>query len=148
MNTEHPGNNIDDNVDNEIYEYLKPLNHKSFYLFAGAGSGKTRSLVNVLKLFKKEYGINYKLHRKKIGIITYTNAAADEISRRMEHDSIFQVSTIHSFCWELIKNLNNDIKAWLKQDLHADLVDLNDAQSKSRDLSNKTSVDRAMKIES
>lgn len=141
-------NNIDDSVDQEIYECFTPSQPKSFFLFAGAGSGKTRSLVNVLEKFKKEHGSNYRLYRQKIGIITYTNAAADEISHRLEHDPIFKVSTIHSFAWELIKNLNNDIRNWLKTNLQVEISELREAQSKSRDLKNKTSVDRARKIES
>jgi len=141
-------NNIDDSVDQEIYECFTPAHPKSFFLFAGAGSGKTRSLVNVLEKFKKEHGASYRLYRQKIGIITYTNAAADEISHRLAHDPIFRVSTIHSFAWELIKNLNKDIKEWLKKNLQGEISELKEAQSKSRDLKNKTSVDRARKIES
>jgi len=141
-------NNIDDSVDQEIYDCFTPNQPKSFFLFAGAGSGKTRSLVNVLEKFKKEQGASYRLYRQKIGIITYTNAAADEISHRLEHDPIFKVSTIHSFAWELIKNLNKDIKDWLKKNLQAEILELKEAQSKSKDLKNKTSVDRARKIES
>jgi len=101
-------NDIDNNVDEQIYECLKLESPKSFFLFAGAGSGKTRSLVNVLDKFKDEYGKRFRLERKKIAIITYTNAAANEIIHRLKHDSIFQVSTIHSFAWDIIKNFNHD----------------------------------------
>lgn len=37
--------NLDDPVDNQIAEYLDPAKPQSFFLYAGAGSGKTRSLV-------------------------------------------------------------------------------------------------------
>ncbi len=141
-------NNIDDNVNNEIYDCLNPSNPKSFFLFAGAGSGKTRSLVNVLSRFKTQFGKGYKISKRKIGIITYTNAAADEIKSRLEHDGIFYVSTIHSFAWELIKHLTPDIKMWLLNNLNSEISELKEAQSKSRDVSNKTSIDRARKIES
>lgn len=141
-------NTVDDHVDDIIFNCLNPKQPKSFFLFAGAGSGKTRSLVNVLGRFKKEYGGDFKLYRQKIGIITYTNAAADEINRRLQYETIFQVSTIHSFSWELIKNFTKDIKDWLKINLQADIAELNEAQSKSRDPKNKTSIDRARKIES
>lgn len=102
-------NNIDAPVDDEIYESIKPSSAKSFFLFAGAGSGKTRTLVNVLERFKEEFGKNYKLRNKRIAIITYTNAAADEISHRLKYSSIFNVSTIHSFCWGIIKNFTSNI---------------------------------------
>jgi DNA helicase-2/ATP-dependent DNA helicase PcrA len=148
MSKELLNNNADDNIDSQIYECFNPKNPKSFFLFAGAGSGKTRSLVNVLSRFKKEHGRNYKLYNKKVAIITYTNAAANEIKHRLEYDSIFHVSTIHSFAWELIKTFTTDIKIWLKENLSVEISELNDAQSKSKDLGNKTSIDRARKIES
>lgn len=141
-------NSIDDNVDFEIYDCINPSSPKSFFLFAGAGSGKTRSLVNVLSKFKTQFGKGYRLNKRKIGIITYTNAAADEIKSRLEHDEIFHVSTIHSFAWDLIKYLTSDIKLWLLSNLNSEILELKEAQSKSRDLSNKTSIDRARKIES
>lgn len=141
-------NNMDNHVDEEIYACLNPNQPKSFFLFAGAGSGKTSSLVNVLREFKKEYGHNYRLYRQRIAIVTYTNAATNEIKHRLEFDPIFEVSTIHSFAWELIKHYTHDIKIWLKEDLEADLIKLQGEQARSRDLNNKSSVDRARKIES
>ena len=59
-------NEIDAPVDDVIYESIKPSSHQSFFLFAGAGSGKTRTLVNVLARFKEEFGQEYKLRNKKI----------------------------------------------------------------------------------
>lgn len=141
-------NEIDAPVDDVIYESIKPSAPQSFFLFAGAGSGKTRTLVNVLARFKEEFGQEYKLRNKRIAIITYTNAAANEITDRLEYSSIFNVSTIHSFCWELIKNFTSDIKSWLKDSLSVEIVELDAQQSKSKDLTNKTSVGRAKKIES
>jgi len=141
-------NNIDNGVDSILFDCLKVESPKSFFLFAGAGSGKTRSLVNVLKEFEKEYGKQFRLERKKIAIITYTNAAADEITHRSEHSSIFHVSTIHSFAWDLIKNFNYDIKLWIKSNLKDEISKLEEKQGKSKNLQNKTSLDRAKKISS
>lgn len=141
-------NAIDDNVDEEIYTCINPGSPKSFFLFAGAGSGKTRSLVNVLERFKNEFGKKFRLHRKKIAIITYTNAASDEIIRRLEFDSIFSVSTIHSFAWETIKYYTSDIREWLRKSLSVEITGIAAEQSKSRDLGNKTSLERAAKIKS
>ena len=45
-------NCLDDKVDEELLACLNLQNPKSFFLFAGAGSGKTRSLVNVLEQIK------------------------------------------------------------------------------------------------
>lgn len=148
MSSQTQNNDIDKHVDNEIHDCLNLNNPKSFFLFAGAGSGKTRTLVNVLKEFKKNHGKEFRLNRKKVAIITYTNAASDEIKNRLEFDSIFSVSTIHSFAWELIQPFVNDIKIWLSNELSNEILKLEDEQSRSRDLKNKTSIDRARKIES
>lgn len=139
-------NDIDKHVDEEIYECLRVEKPKSFFLFAGAGSGKTRTLVNVLTDFKAEYGKRLRLQRKKVAVITYTNAACDEIIHRLDYDPIFQVSTIHSFAWDLIKNFTPDIKTWVVTNLKEEIAKLEDEQSRSRDLKNKTSVARAKSI--
>lgn len=141
-------NDIDNHVDKQIIDCINPSDPKSFFLFAGAGSGKTRSLVNALKEFKKLYGDQFRLKRQRVAIITYTNAAAGEITHRLDSDPIFQVSTIHSFAWILIKPYSKDIKIWLKQSLVDDISALKEEQGKSRNLKNKTSIDRAKKIES
>jgi len=147
MSKETMNNNVDDGIDSQIYECFNQKNPKSFFLFAGAGSGKTRSLVNVLTEFKKNYGSQYKLFNRKVAIITYTNAAADEIKHRLEYDSIFYVSTIHSFAWKLISPYNKDIKDWLRIELPKSIDKLNLALSKSKNLNNKTSIDNAKKKE-
>lgn len=148
MSTTSTNNNIDDSVDVVISQCLNPREPKSFFLFAGAGSGKTKSLVQALTKFKKDYGEGFMLKNQRIAIITYTNAAADEIKHRLKFDSIFYVSTIHSFAWELIRSLTSDIRLFLESKLKEDVEKLEEAQSKSRDLTNKTSIDRARKIES
>jgi DNA helicase-2/ATP-dependent DNA helicase PcrA len=140
------GNNVDDNVDIQISECLNPKSPKSFFLFAGAGSGKTRSLVAALTDFKTNHGNKFILNNQKIAIITYTNAAADEIKQRLMFDPIFYVSTIHSYAWELIQLFTSDIKSYVQTKLIEDIKDLELAQSKSRNLQNKTSIDRARKI--
>lgn len=140
------GNNVDDNVDIQISECLNPKSPKSFFLFAGAGSGKTRSLVAALTDFKTNHGNKFILNNQKIAIITYTNAAADEIKQRLMFDQIFYVSTIHSYAWELIQLFTLDIKSYVQTKLIEDIKDLELAQSKSKNLQNKTSIDRARKI--
>lgn len=141
-------NNIDASVDDEIYGCLNPDNPKSFFLFAGAGSGKTGSLVKVLKRFKEQYGNRFRLTRQQVAVITYTNAACDEILNRLEYDPIFSVSTIHSFAWELIKYFTHDIREWLINNLQTEIAELEEAQGKSKNLNNITSLERAAKIQS
>lgn len=141
-------NNFDDHIDEEIFDCLNLDEPKSFFLFAGAGSGKTRSLVEVLKRIKKESGRRLRLKRQKVAVITYTNAACDEIKYRLDYDTTFAVSTIHSFAWELIQTFTQDISKWLESKLREEATVLEEQQSRSRDLNNKSSIDRARKIES
>lgn len=119
-------------VDVEIYACLNLDSPKSFFLFAGAGSGKTRSLVNVLQKFKTENLQRLRLTGQKVAVITYTNAACDEIKRRLEFDPFFAVSTIHSFAWELIKNFHTDIGLWKKQRIEKEIFDLWLKQGKTK----------------
>src|SRR5699024_9015021 len=101
-------------------------------MFAGAGSGKTRSLINTLEYLDTQKGAYLMEHGKQVAVITYTNAACDEIERRLQYKSIFSVSTIHSFLWELIKNFQTDIKKWLTTSLQSDIDDLMSKQTKAR----------------
>ena len=78
-------NHVDDHVDVEIQECLSSDPPKSFFMFAGAGSGKTRSLINTLEYLDKEKGHYLAERGKQIAVITYTNAACDEIGRRLQY---------------------------------------------------------------
>jgi len=134
-------------VDEEIYSCLDLDNPKSFFLFAGAGSGKTRSLVEALKRFRKNNIVRLKKNGQKIAVITYTNAACNEIKSRLEFDLAFHVSTIHSFSWDMINPYTHDIRNWLAANLEAEIADLTDKQSRARSTTTKTYKDRARKIE-
>lgn len=135
-------------VDDEILGCLDIESPKSFFLFAGAGSGKTRSLVNVLRRLRTDNGERLRLHRQKVAVITYTNAACNEIIHRLGYDELFSVSTIHSFIWELIKPFQQDIREWLRSNLKAELDELASQQAKSKSQANKTYIERAGKIKS
>ncbi|MCO7229394.1 ATP-dependent helicase [Halomonas sp. CnH100-B] len=134
-------------VDDEIYSCLDLDKPKSFFLFAGAGSGKTRSLVEVLKRFRVNNIHRLRANAQQVAIITYTNAACDEIKRRLEFDPAFSVSTIHSFAWELVKSHTTDIKNFLRVRLQKDIYELELAQSKGRSGS-KAAEDRPRQIAS
>jgi DNA helicase-2/ATP-dependent DNA helicase PcrA len=137
-------NMIDNHVDEEIADCLRLENPKSFFLFAGAGSGKTRSLVTVLNRICSEQGNDLRVKGKKVAVITFTNAACDEIQRRLNFNPLVDVSTIHSFVWDLIQGYNLDIKSWVTGTLKQDLIDLEDAQAKGR--AGKAQQDRARSI--
>lgn len=83
---------------------------QSFLLDAGAGSGKTYSLVKALNYIRG--GVRSELVRnsQKVACITFTNVAKDEIIERTEHDPLFVVSTIHDFLWSVIKTFQKELK--------------------------------------
>ena len=138
---------FDDGADAQIRACLNPSAPKSFFLYASAGSGKTRSLKNALDMFRTEHGELFRRLGKKIVVITYTNAAADEIAERVGEDPLFPISTIHSFCWRHIETYHNDIQAWLLKTLPADLAELYDKQAKGR-ANTKAAMDRERAITS
>lgn len=123
----------------EIYGCIKNLhNLKSFFLFAGAGSGKTHSLVRILQKYKKDYSQNLQFFNKQIAIITYTNAACDEIKARLDYDDTFLVSTIHSFVWDLVKPYQKDIKKWVIENISNEITELEDKINKTKNKTTKT----------
>lgn len=123
---------VDDHVDDEIATCLSIEEPRSFFLFAGAGSGKTRSLVTALDYIRATNGERLRLGRRQIGVITYTNAACDEITRRLNYDLLFSVSTIHSFVWDLIRGFNSNIRNWLDINLKEEIRELQDQTRKGR----------------
>jgi DNA helicase-2/ATP-dependent DNA helicase PcrA len=79
-------------------------NRQNFRLEAGAGAGKTFSLVKALKLIIDEQDETLQRRSQKVACITYTNVATDEIISRTDGHPVIYASTIHAFCWDLIKN--------------------------------------------
>jgi ATP-dependent DNA helicase UvrD/PcrA len=76
---------------------------------ASPGSGKTRTLV-ARAMYKLEDIPKF----KTIALITYTNAAADEISSRLINQNNIFVGTIHRFCLEFILRPYSWIYNWNK----------------------------------
>lgn len=125
-------NEIDAPVDAEIRKCLDLAAPQSFFLFAGAGSGKTRSLVSALQYVRDTFGDALRGRGQRVAVITYTNAASEEIKRRLAFDTTIDVSTIHSFAWSLIDGLNRDIREWLRTAIAADIVQLQADEAKGR----------------
>ena len=140
-------NDIDDHVDAEIAECLDLSAPKSFFLFAGAGSGKTRSLISALQHIQRTSSDRLRAKGQRIAVITYTNAASEEIKRRLLFDPLIDVRTIHSFAWSLIDGLNHDIREWLRVALVEDLATLRADEAKGRK-GTKASATRLSSIES
>lgn len=84
-------------------DILQCIHEKKSWVFdAGAGAGKTYTLVQTLKLVIKQKGQNLKIHNQKILCITYTNIAANEIKERLGSTTLIDVSTIHDCVWGII----------------------------------------------
>lgn len=143
----NPDDLFDSKADEMIAKCVTDTPPTSFFLFAGAGSGKTRSLVECLEVVKSELGAQFSLNGRRVGVITFTNKACDEIKSRLKYDKLFEVSTIHSFAWSLIKGLNHDIRGWLETNLKSKLVELEEKERKGRP-GTKASNDRINAIAS
>ena len=83
---------------------------RNFRLEAGAGAGKTYSLVKALQRIIDEEGSQLIRRHQRVACITYTNVATDEITKRTDGHPVVQASTIHSFCWELSKNFQSILR--------------------------------------
>lgn len=120
---------------------------KSFFLYAGAGSGKTHSLVEAIREFKSRERERLTFEGRRIAVITYTNAACDEVLRRLEFDPLVEVSTIHAFAWRLIQGFDNEIREWLRIKLSQDIEKIEGELARSRG-DNKTSRANRRKLQS
>lgn len=88
----------------EVQEILQSIDDgRNFLLSGGAGSGKTYSLVNVIRQVIAENPT------AKVACMTYTNAAVKEIEERVNHKNL-NVSTIHDFLWDNIKHFQKELK--------------------------------------
>jgi len=88
----------------EVQEILQSIDDgRNFLLSGGAGSGKTYSLVNVIRQVIAENPT------EKVACMTYTNAAVKEIEERVNHKNL-NVSTIHDFLWNNIKHFQKELK--------------------------------------
>ncbi|ANO49350.1 ATP-dependent DNA helicase UvrD [Flavobacterium columnare] len=88
----------------EVFQILQHIDNRNHFLLSGgAGSGKTYSLVSIIRQILEEQPT------AQIACITYTNAAVKEIEERVNHKKL-KVSTIHDFLWDCIKNFQRELK--------------------------------------
>ena len=91
-------------LESEVQEIFKSIDDgRNFLLSGGAGSGKTYSLVSVIRQVIAENPT------VKVACMTYTNAAVKEIEERVNHKNL-NVSTIHDFLWDNIKHFQKELK--------------------------------------
>ena len=109
----------DGGIVDDICALFTATEPKSFFLFAGAGSGKTRTLVEVLRRLtglvpEHEAGGAFAARLREgartIGVITYTNNAVAVIKGRLGVNPLVSVATIHTFAWQLVQGFDDDIR--------------------------------------
>ncbi len=93
---------------------FKCLNEgRSFLLEAGAGAGKTYSLVEALRFLIKRDAIRLPQRHQRIACITFTNVAKDEIESRTDRNPLIYCDTVHAFCWSLISGFQKQLREQL-----------------------------------
>lgn len=132
-------------ADELIATYLTLDKPQSFFLSAGAGSGKTWSLVAALNTVRRTRGKRLLENGQRVAVITYTKAASEEIRGRLGNASIADVSTLHSFAWSLLSGFDEDIRLWLRDHLEVKLRELVLKESMGKATS-KASIERRLKI--
>jgi len=90
-----------------LNEFQQIMEHiakgENFLLSGGAGSGKTYSLVEVIRQVIEDNPTS------KVACMTYTNAAVKQIEERVNHNNL-NVTTIHDFLWDNIKHFQKELK--------------------------------------
>jgi DNA helicase II / ATP-dependent DNA helicase PcrA len=106
-------NQPDTPADEQLRKCLDQSPTNSFIMKAGAGSGKTTSLVKALAHLARLRGPRLRQKGQQIACITYTEVAVGEISGDVGNAPLFHVSTIHSFLWNIVRPFTNDIREWV-----------------------------------
>lgn len=109
---------IEGNIE-ELDEFQQIMDHikngDNFLLSGGAGSGKTYTLVQVIKKVIEDFPSS------KVACMTYTNAAVKEIEERVNHKNL-NITTIHDFLWDNIKHFQKELKLSLIALANDDLI--------------------------
>ena len=105
---------IETAADKEVWACLDE--HQSFALIAGAGSGKTSSLVDALERIRELQGRSLRQNGQRVACITYTKRAVQVITTRLGFDDLYLVSTLHSFLWDQVGRFQDDIRQAIKLD--------------------------------
>ncbi len=117
-------NKPDTPADVQLRSCLTGAEKRNFTMVAGAGSGKTTSLVKALNATIRSQGALLKRKRQRIACITYTEIAAGEIWADVGNNPLVHVSTIHSFLWSIARSFQSDIKIWVIRRIGEKIADL------------------------
>lgn len=108
------GKRIETDADQQVRACL--AEKRSFALIAGAGSGKTSSLVDALTLIRETDGKILRRNGQRVACITYTKRAVEVIQERLGFDELYFVSTLHSFLWGQLAGFQEEIRRVLIAD--------------------------------
>ena len=103
----------DTDADIELRANLDREPPSCFVMVAGAGSGKTTSLVKALAHLTRTRALALRRRGQKVACITYTEVAVGEIWSDVGNDALFHVSTIHSFLWTVVHPFQEDLRQWV-----------------------------------
>jgi DNA helicase II / ATP-dependent DNA helicase PcrA len=114
-------------ADIELRKCLVAPERRSFIMVAGAGSGKTTSLIKALVTVVSAHSGTLRRRRQRVACITYTEVAAGEIWADVGNDPLVHVSTIHSFLWTIARTFQADIRTWAERRTDERIADLETA---------------------
>lgn len=110
-------------TDTALHERLAGDGNRHFVMVAGAGSGKTTSLVKALAQIERTQGPALRRNGQQVACITYTEVAVEEIRGDVGNDELFHVSTIHSFLWTVIRPFQNNLREWVSNRLREKIAE-------------------------
>lgn len=131
----------DTDADRQISEILDRDQLIGFTVVAGAGSGKTTSLVKALAHVTHTRGASLLAKTQRVACITYTEVAAREIHQEIGNDPLASVSTIHSFLWALAKPFQKDIGVWVATRVDEQIEALKEKRANYRPGTRQTTKD-------
>jgi DNA helicase-2/ATP-dependent DNA helicase PcrA len=113
-----PASTVADDAERASEEALVALfaaldGRRNFKLEAGAGAGKTYSLVQALRRILKSKSVYLPRSDQRVACLTYTKVARDEIKARTDEDPAVFADTLHGFLWEMISPYQKALSAAL-----------------------------------
>lgn len=94
----------------ELEQARRLFRCKSFRLEAGAGAGKTYSLIKALQFLIERNHQSLPKRSQQIACITFTNVAKNEIAARTDRSPLIYCETNHAFCWALISAFQKSLR--------------------------------------
>ncbi|MBF4459019.1 UvrD-helicase domain-containing protein [Pseudoclavibacter sp. VKM Ac-2867] len=114
-----PDKIVADNAERASEEAIASLfaaldNQRNFKLEAGAGAGKTYSLIRALRRILENKSVYLPRNDQRVACLTYTKVARDEIKARTDEDPAIFADTLHGFLWEMISPYQKALRAALR----------------------------------